>query len=438
MLHPLRPFTIRGAIWYQGESNAGEGMLYAEKMKALIGGWRQVWSAGDFPVYFVQIAPYNYGGNPEMIGEFWEAQSAAQSIPNTGMAVINDIGNLKDIHPVNKQEVGRRLALWALAKTYGQDKLVYCGPTFQAMSIAGDSLRVKFDHAGGGLASRDGKPLSWFEIIDANEGGFVKADAKIDGASVLLTAPQVKHPVAMRFAWSMLAEPNLMNAEGLPAGAFRAGTVPKRDPLVLKIPEAKDYQLVYDLDLAKLGQTISYDVDNRDKIGKPFDRIAYFLELQGADGKTQYVYVSMDAFTDKLDKIGVPTMKSGARYQQNVANMNVYSNVKGVVAGTAMIGGNIEFWPNNYGPGNGAKVPNASSEVCDFGDDPGEPLDGYGSMQIHNHQARQTLLAVNNWKAGNRADLGIGNQPAGNTDWTFAANAGSYQVKRLRVLVRSK
>ena len=167
----------------------------------------------------------------------------------------------------------------------------------------------------------------------------------------------------MRFAWSMLAEPNLMNAEGLPAGAFRAGTVPKRDLLGLKVPEAKDYQLVYDLDLGKLGADITYEVDNHSKIQQPFDRIAYFLELQGADKDTQYLYVSMDAFTDALDKIGVPTAKSGARFQQNVANMNVYSNVKGIVTGTGLKGGNIEFWPNNYGPANSANVPNASGQV---------------------------------------------------------------------------
>ncbi len=131
MIHPIHPFALRGAIWYQGESNATEGMLYAEHMKALIAGWRQLWGEGEFPFYFVQIAPYTYGFNPEIIGEFWEAQTAAQAIPNTGMAVINDIGNLKDIHPKNKQEVGRRLALWALAKNYGQEKLEYSGPTFK-------------------------------------------------------------------------------------------------------------------------------------------------------------------------------------------------------------------------------------------------------------------------------------------------------------------
>ena len=438
MIHPIHPFALRGAIWYQGESNATEGMLYAEHMKALIAGWRQLWGEGEFPFYFVQIAPFTYGFNPEVIGEFWEAQTAAQAIPTTGMAVITDIGNLKDIHPKNKQEVGRRLALWALAKTYGQEKQEYSGPTFKAMTIEGDKLRVTFDHVGGGLASRDGQPLSWFEVIDADDGGFVKADARIDGAAVVLSAPEVKHPVAMRFAWGMLAEPNLMNAEGLPAGAFRAGTAPKRDLLVLKVPEAKDYQLVYDLDLAKLGPTITYDVDNQARIHQPFDRIAYFLELQGADGNTQYLYVSMDAFTNALDKIGVPTVASGAHFQQNVANMNVYSNVKGIVTRTGLAGGNIEFWPNNYGPVNSANVPNASSQVWDFGDEPSSPADGYGSMQVHNHAAKQTLFALNHWREGSHADLGIGNQATGNPDWTFAANAGSFQAKRLRVFVRCK
>ncbi len=438
MIHPVHPFAMRGAIWYQGESNSTEGMLYADRMKALIDGWRKVWGEGEFPFYFVQIAPYNYGRDPEIIGEFWEAQAAAQKVPNVGMAVITDIGNLKDIHPANKQEVGRRLALWALAKTYGDAKLVYSGPTFKAMTIEGDKMRLTFDNMGGGLASRDGQPLNWFEMIDADEGGFVKAEARIDGSAVVLSAPEVKHPVAMHFAWSMLAEPNLMNAEGLPAGAFRAGTVPKRDLLVLKVPEAKDYQLVYDLDLAKLGTTITYEVDNHTKIHQPFDRIAYFLELQAADKNTQYVYVSMDAFTDALEKIGVPTAKSGASFQQNVTSMNVYSNVKGIVAGVGLKGGNLEFWPNNYGPANSANVPNASATLYDFGDETSGPADGYGSMQIHNHAAKQTLFAVNHWTEGGRADLGGGNQATGNPDWTFAANAGSYQVKRLRVLVRCK
>ena len=437
-IHPLVPFAFRGAIWYQGESNLGDKARYTERMKALINGWREVWHEGDFPFYYVQIAPYNYGGKPETEAEFWEAQAAALSIPNTGMAVINDIGDLKDIHPKNKQDVGHRLALLALAKTYGHNGLEWSGPTFKSISMEGDKLRVNFDHVGGGLASREGKPLDWFELIDKDEGGFVKADARIDGPSVVLSAPGVQHPVAMRYAWSMLAEPPLMNSDGLPAGAFRAGTVPTRDLLLLKVSEAKEYKLVYDLDLAKLGPNIKYDSDNQMNIASPFDRLAYFLELKGADGDTEYLYVSMDAFTSDLEKIGVPTLKSGAHFQQNVANLNVYSNVKGIVTGAGLAGGNIEFWPNNYAPANSASVPNASAEAYDFGDQPTDPADGYGSMQVHNHDAKQTLFALNHWTDGSRADLGIGNQPANNPDWTFAANAGTYQAGRLRVLVRCR
>ncbi len=437
MIYPIHPFTMRGAIWYQGESNSGEGMLYADRMKALIEGWRKIWNEGEFPFYYVQIAPFTYNVKPQIIGEFWEAQTAAQSVPNSGMIVINDIGDLKDIHPANKQEVGRRLALWALAKTYGEQTLVHAGPTFKGMKAEGDRLRISFENVGGGLASRDGKPLTWFEIVDADNGGFVKAEATIDGSTVLLSAPGVAHPVAMRYAWSMLAEPNLMNAEGLPAGAFRAGKMPKRDPLA-SVPEAKDYQLVYDLDLAKLGAKINYDADNRNKVTKPFDRIAYCLELQGADDTTEFVYVSMDAFTDSVGKIGIPTAASGAHFQQNVANMNVFSNVKKIVSGTNLAGGNIEFWPNNYGAANVAKVPNASSQTYDFGDEPSDPADGYGSMQVHNHDAKQTLFSVNHWRDGARADLGIGNQSKEQPDWTFSANAASYATRRLRVFVHLK
>ena len=438
MIHPVYPFAIRGAIWYQGESNLADGKLYTERMKALIAGWRKIWNEGEFPFYFVQIAPYNYGGNTEALPEFWEAQAAAEAVPNVGMAVITDIGNLKDIHPTNKQEVGRRLALMALAKTYGQKDVVCSGPVFKDKAIEGDTLRITFDQAGSGLASRDGQPFSWFEIIDADEGPFVKADAKIDGSAVVLSSTDVKHPVAMRFAWNMFAEPNLMNSAGLPATAFRAGTVPKRDLLVMKVPEAKDYKLLYDLDLKKAGSTISYDVDNRIKLRAPFDRVAYFLELQSAEGETQYAYVSLDAFTEDLDKIGVPTLKSGARWQQNVKNMNVISNVKGIRNGTSVAGGNIEFWPQNYGPANSAKVPNASALAYDFGDEPAELAEGYGSMQIHNHDAKQTIFAFNHWSAGDKADVGLGNQPAGNSDWTFAGNAGSFSTRRLRVLIHPK
>jgi sialate O-acetylesterase len=439
MIAPLVPFAIRGAIWYQGEANHGDRMLYTEKMKAVIGGWREVWQQGDFPFYYVQIAPYSYGAeDPGILPAFWEAQAAAESIPNTGMAVITDIADLKDIHPKNKQDVGKRLALIALAKTYGRKDVVCSGPTFKSLALEGGKLRVTFDNVGGGLASRDGQPLNWFEIIGP-ETDFVKADAVIDGDSVLLSSPEVAAPCAMRFAWSKDAEPNLMNREGLPCGTFRAGDVPVIDYLAIKVAEAKGYKLIYDLDLAKLGRDITYDVNYAAAFTGPFDRIAYFLDLKKAGEPAKYVYVSMDAFTDDLAKIGIPTLASQARFQTNVAHTNILSNVTGIVTGTDLAGGNIEFWPNNYGPGNAANVPNASASLWDFGDQmDAVTVDGYGSMQVCNHDAKQVVFAINNWKSGGNADIGIGNSEGETRDWTFTKSAGSYELKRLRVLVRPK
>jgi sialate O-acetylesterase len=172
MIHPLLPMAIRGAIWYQGESNNGEGMLYHEKMKALIHGWRSVWNDPQMPFYYVQLAPFRYKVDPERLPGIWEAQLKTLSVPHTGMAVTVDIGDVTDIHPLNKQDVGKRLALWALAKTYGRTGLVYSGPLYKGLEIDGNRAIVSFDHVGGGLVSRDGQPLTDFQIA-GEDGQFV-------------------------------------------------------------------------------------------------------------------------------------------------------------------------------------------------------------------------------------------------------------------------
>jgi sialate O-acetylesterase len=163
MIHGLVPLSLRGAIWYQGESNNGEGMMYHEKMKALISGWREVFRNDRLAFYFVQLAPYRYRGNAMSLPGIWEAQAATLKVPHTGMAVTTDIGNTRDIHPRNKQDVGKRLALWALAKNYEKTDLVYSGPLYRSMTVEGGRIRVKFDHVGGGLKSRDDKELTHFE-----------------------------------------------------------------------------------------------------------------------------------------------------------------------------------------------------------------------------------------------------------------------------------
>ncbi len=226
MVHPLVPFGIRGAIWYQGESNLVDGMLYREKMKALIHGWRTVWNQGEFPFYFVQLAPYRYRGknwDAHNLPRMWEAQTKALSVFNTGMASAIDIGNVTDIHPRNKQDVGKRLALWALAKTYGFKSLVYSGPMYKSMSIEDNKIRITFNHNGGGLESRDGNPLTWFEIAGA-DNKYVSAHAEIAGESILVWSDSIQNPAHVRFAWHEEAEPNLMNKEGLPALTFRTDT----------------------------------------------------------------------------------------------------------------------------------------------------------------------------------------------------------------------
>ena len=433
MIHSLVGFPLRGAIWYQGESNHGEGMLYLEKKKALIGGWRELWGQGEFPFYYVQIAPFRYGNeDPTILARFWEAQAAVQTIPHTGMVVINDIATLNDIHPPNKQDVGLRLAQLALKNDYGKADVVANSPEFDGLEILKDRLKVTFKNTAGGLRTRDGKPVSHFEIVGVGSNGFQPAAAVIEGDSVVLSSDKVTTPVAFRFAWHMLAEPNLCGGTGLPVGAVRGGEVPD---FLSSLPVAKEYTLVYDLDLNNLSRDIRYDQDRSDKI-KTFDRIGYLVELTAAGGEEKQIFVSMDAFTTDVHQIGIPTIASKARFQQTVKSMDVFSNVSSITSGTGITTGNIEFWPDNYGVINVANVAGASSDIYDFGDETAPPADGYGSMQVHNFGAKQTLFAINHWVSGAGADLGLGNGPDRTTDWTFSGNGGSYSSKRLRVYVR--
>ncbi len=434
-VHGLIGFPIRGAIWYQGESNHVEGMQYYEKKKALVRGWRDLWQQGDFPFYYVQIAPFQYGSeDPGILAEFWEAQAAAQELPKTGMVVINDIATLNDIHPPNKQDVGYRLALLALKNDYGRSDVAARSPEPDSLDVLDGKLKVTFRQTAGGLKTRDGKAPSHFEIAGPKSAGFQPAEAQIDGDSVLLSSADVPNPTAWRFAWHKLAEPNLTGGTGLPVGAARGGEVPS---FARSIPVLEQYQLIYDLDLARLGNgPIRWNVDHSSN-APAFDRVAYLLELSSGQ-HTQNLFVSMDAFTDNAGSIGIPTVASGASFQQPVQDLSVLTDVDGLISGDHLDAGNIEFWPNNYSQANGHQVPGASGTAYDFGDEPSAPRNGYGCMQVHHPESGQTLFAINHWTAGAAADIGIGNSPGAHRDWTFAANAGSWRSKRLRVYVRPR
>ncbi|GAB3838078.1 sialate O-acetylesterase [Hymenobacter jeollabukensis] len=215
MIHPLAPFTLRGVIWYQGESNAERGYQYRRLFPALISSWRQEWGRPELPFYFVQIAPHR-SARPELR----EAQLLTmQTVPHTGMAVITDAGDSLDIHPRNKQVVGHRLAQWALAHEYGEKKRPYSGPIYASMQPENGQIRLRFQYAEGGLVAQNG-PLREFTIAGP-DSVFRPAQARIEGRELVVWSPDVKQPVAVRFAWKPTPFPNLYNAAGLPASPFR-------------------------------------------------------------------------------------------------------------------------------------------------------------------------------------------------------------------------
>ena len=223
MIAPLTDYAIKGVIWYQGESNASKAYEYRRLFPVMISDWRNRWQQGNFPFLFVQLANYMTSkkepGESEW-AELREAQSLTLSLPNTGIATIIDIGEAGDIHPKNKHDVGKRLALNAFHVAYGDKNVVYSGPVYQSMKVENDRIRLTFSNTGKGLVAKGGS-LKYFAIAGADKK-FVWADAKIEGNAVVVWSEKVKNPVAVRYAWADNPEGcNLYNAENLPASPFR-------------------------------------------------------------------------------------------------------------------------------------------------------------------------------------------------------------------------
>jgi sialate O-acetylesterase len=221
---PLIPYGLKGAIWYQGEAEIFNTWAYSTMFPGLIRSWRAEWDQGDFPFGFVQLANHgpreNPPGNP-LWAQFREAQTKALAVPNTGMAVAIDLAEADENLPRNKEDVGRRLSLWALARVYGKD-LSYCGPLYESMAIEVDKVRIRFKKVGGGLKA-GGSSLKGFKM-SGDFRSFVDADAVIDGDTVVVSSKEVRWPAAVRYAWADNPDGNLTSAEGLPASPFRTDT----------------------------------------------------------------------------------------------------------------------------------------------------------------------------------------------------------------------
>lgn len=221
MIAPLIPFAIRGVIWYQGEEDAPNAARYRTLFPTLIRDWRRNWGQGDFPFYYVQLANWRA---PSHYEELREAQLMTLSETNTGMAVTIDVGDPADVHFKDKQPVGHRLALIALANTYGKN-IAFSGPIYESMKKEGNTIRLVFKFTHGGLVAKGGE-LKGFEIA-GEDRKFIKADARIEDQTVVVQSAGVKNPVAARYAYENVPECNLYNKEGLPAAPFRTDDWPR-------------------------------------------------------------------------------------------------------------------------------------------------------------------------------------------------------------------
>jgi hypothetical protein len=225
MIAPLIPYGIRGAIWYQGEHNAGREFshLYQAQLPTMINDWRRRWGQGNFPFLFVQLPNFRTLQTKPVEPSGWvtvrDAMLKTLAVPNTGMAITVDIGEARDIHPKNKQDVGLRLALWALGTTYKKE-IVYSGPIAKSHVVKNGRVEIKFDHAGKGLKTKGDGEVTGF-VIAGKDRKFVTANAKIENGTVVVWSDKVKPPVAVRYAWAANPVGNLINSANLPASPFR-------------------------------------------------------------------------------------------------------------------------------------------------------------------------------------------------------------------------
>ncbi|MGN0847584.1 MAG: sialate O-acetylesterase [Kiritimatiellia bacterium] len=453
MVAAWAPYAIKGFIWYQGCHNNGEAFRYCDKMHALYDGWAKEFENPDLKLYFVMLAPFKANWF-----NLQQAQSRfAAEQPNAALAVTCDAGNLFDIHPNDKEIVAKRLALHALKRDYGFTDIVDNSPTLKSWKVdEGGRMLLTFNDAKGWyLYNADRSGVQGFEIAGP-DGKFVPAKVlnknvrggTLEGDELIVFAEGVRQPKRLRYlASSPWTGALYAFNSGLPVGPFeidarQPGECRRGEPVklgaALAIPELAGFRKVLSADLPISGAFAEkgYALDETAKAGA-FARVAYALELECRDGSVDWVVASMDAFTPEAAKLGVPAV-SGARFQQKVGRLTVRSNQISVKEVTDHDGGSIEFFNFNYGPRGRLPDVGGSNELYDFNDEEhnsnnGKP--GYGAMQIHDWKNGATVFAYNNFNHG-VADVGIGNGPGKNPDWTFEDNAAWYKTRRLTILVK--
>ena len=436
MVAGLVPFAIKGAIWYQGCANMGEGKLYLDKTVSLVRGWRREWGQGDFPYFLVQLAPYSYGNaNDTRLPVFQETQACVpDAVPNSGYTVINDVGDVNDIHPTDKRTVGMRMADQVLDRVYGKFVRPWKTPVAKAMRAEGAKLRVSFENADG-LKTRDGLAPTCFEIR-AISGLWVPATAEIQGTEVVVSAEGVEAPLGVRFAGHNGSTPNLVNGDGLPAGPFRF-----RNPCPIGAAEAlpadDGYVCVQRYDIP-VNCDFSKDVPKTLTSVEGVKRVGYLLELQDKDGDTTFAFAEMDAFAELSDELVLRGEPKPADVRAQVANLRVRTNASIPTAnGTD---GFVEFYGSNYGAAAQPVPAGGDKAKYDFNDTPAPNAVqglGYGCLQVHDLKSKTTVVAFNHFNnAGVPCDVGIGNSKGEHPDWTFARNAGAWQARRISVWVK--
>jgi len=433
MIHPLTGMTVRGAIWYQGESNRYGWYDYRWQMHALLNGWKHAFDNPAFQLHFVQVAPFVYRRELPMICfGLWQAQQQFADESGCGMAVINDHGDITNIHPNDKRPVGHRLALLALNRTYGKKEIVCDAPRLDKWKREGSKFILRFKNAKL-WSTADGKSVAGFEVAGI-DGNYFKADVRINGAEELeVSSPQVAEPRYLRYLAHNVDIGNLRNEHGLVPAPFRVADASDEETLAYLM---KRDGLVYEYDLFSgvEDDKMKAKVDNSAKFtGKTIYRLHYLFVLKPKNGETLFVDISFFTFTKSFWYIAVPGSKLKKNIFAPIKNIKIRTNSPDLIPDCEVKKGNIEFFFTDYSTNNQAEVTGADSSKYDAGDMPLSYVKpGYGCMQFHTYMGIP-IFCFNNFRAGKNADVGFGLNRNGHPDWTFSKSGSNYSSGSLYI-----